>query len=319
MLQTEKLSSAVDMAVAPPAEAGLADMASFVIGILLRQYLIILFVTFVATSIGTTYLWITPPTFAAKAQILIDRGKSAFLQQQQAVFPDTPIDAAQVESQLQLLQSESIAAQVVKTLHLTEDPEFVGAAGKLVSSLGARLGNALRELGLNLFRQDELPRSDLDLVHQAAGTLLKNLQVYRVGVSFVIEVDYRSHSAARAAQIANGIAEAYISDQMDSKYEIQRRASDWLQNRVNELRRQTVAREDAVNSYKTANNLVAAGGMLIKEQEIAELNKQLVGAREKTSESLARLNRIESVISAADLQATSVDGGRSGSSVDGTI
>jgi polysaccharide biosynthesis transport protein len=319
MLQTEKLSSAVDMAAALPAEAGLADMASFVIGIVLRRYLIILFVTFVATSIGTTYLWITPPTFTAKAQILIDRGKSAFLQQQQAVFPDTPIDAAQIESQLQILQSESVAAQVVKTLHLTEDPEFVGAAGKLVTSVVARLGSALRELDLNLFRQDELPRSDLDLVHQAAGVLLKNLQVYRVGFSFVIEVDYRSHSAARAAQIANAIAEAYISDQMDSKYEIQRRASDWLQNRVNELRRQTVAREDAVNAYKTANNLVAAGGMLIKEQEIGELNKQLVVAREKTSESLARLNRIESVISAADLQATAVDGGRSGSSVDGTI
>src|SRR5258706_6614830 len=100
---------------------------------------------------------------------------------------------------------------------------------------------------------------------------------------------------------------------------MKRCASDCVTNRDNELRRQSAASEDAVNAYKTANNLVAAGGTLIKEQEIGELNRQLVIAREKTSESLARLNRIESVLGAADVPATSIDGGRSGSSVDGTV
>jgi polysaccharide biosynthesis transport protein len=319
MLQTEKSSPAVDMPVSLPEDVGLADTASLVIGIVRRQYLIILFVTLVTASIGATYLWITPPTYTAKAQILIDRSKSAFLQQQQTVFSDTPMDPAQVESQIQILASERIAASVIKTLHLTDDAEFNGAGGGLVNSLRGRLADALRGFGLNVFRAHELPTSASDLVHEVAGVLLTNLQVNRLGISFIIEVNYRSYSAERAAQIANAIADAYIVDQMDAKYEMQRRASDWLQNRVNELRRQAAASEDAVNAYKTANNLVAAGGTLIKEQEIAELNRQLVIAREKTSESLARLNRIESVIGAADVPATSIDGGRSGSSVDGTV
>jgi polysaccharide biosynthesis transport protein len=319
MLQTEKSSPAVDMPVPLPEDEGLADMASLVIGIVRRQYLIILFVTLVTASIGATYLWITPPIYTAKAQILIDRSKSAFLQQQQTVFPDTPMDAAQVESQIQILASERIAASVIKALHLTDDAEFIGAGGGLVNSLRGRLADALGGFGLNVFRAHELPTSASDLVHEVAGVLLRNLQVNRLGISFIIEVNYRSHSADRAAQIANAIAEAYILDQIDGKYEMQRRASDWLQNRVNELRRQAAASEDAVNAYKTANNLVAAGGTLIKEQEIAELNRQLVIAREKTSESLARLNRIESVIGAADVPSTSIDGGRSGSSVDGTV
>src|SRR5262249_46645010 len=103
MLQTEKSSPGLDMSVPAPQEAGLADIASLAIGIVRRQYLIILFVTLVAIFIGATYLLITPPTYMAKAQIIIDRGKSTFLQQQQAVFPDTPIDAAQVDSQIQIL------------------------------------------------------------------------------------------------------------------------------------------------------------------------------------------------------------------------
>ncbi len=318
MLQTEKSSPILDMPVSAPEEAGLADMASFAIGIVRRQYLIILFVTLIATAIGAVYLWIMPSIYTAKAQIIVDRGKSVFVQQQ-GVFPDTPIDAPQIESQIQILVSERIAASVVKSLHLTEDPEFVGATGGPVDSLRGILGDSLRELGLNIFIPHELTRSDSDLVHQATGVLLRNLQVNRLGISFIIDVNYRSHSADRAAQIANAIAEAYIVDQMDAKYEMQRRASDWLQNRVNELRRQATASADAVNAYKTANNMVAAGGTLIKEQEVAELNRQLVTAREKTAESLARLNRIESVLGRAVLGGTSIDGGRSDSSIDGTV
>jgi polysaccharide biosynthesis transport protein len=312
MLQTQKSSLEQDMPVPVPEEAGLADMASFAVGIVKRQYLIILLVSLVGTFIGVTYLRITPPTYAAKAHIIIDRGKSAFLQQQ-AVFADAPIDAAQVDSQIQILASERIAASVVKNLRLTEDPEFVGTAGGPVDTFKGILGDSLRGLGLEIFRRPEPGKSDSDPLHKATSTLLKNLQVSRIGISFIIEVNYQSHGADRAAQIANAIADAYIVDQMDAKYEIQRRASDWLRNRADELRRQAAERDDAVNAYKTANNIVDADGKLIKEQEVAEINKQLVIAREKTSESLARLNRIESILGRLD------QGGRPDSSIDGTV
>jgi polysaccharide biosynthesis transport protein len=319
MLQNHKSSPALDVPAPAQEEAGVADTASFVIGFVRRQYLIFLFATLVATSIGITYLRITPPTYTAKAQIIIDRGKSPFLQQQ-ALFPDAPIDYAQVESQILILTSGRVAASVVKNLHLTQDPEFVGTGGGgLLHSLRERLSDSLRWLGLIFLRHDELTKSDSNLVNQAAAGILRNLQVNRVGMSFMIEIDYRSRSAERAAQIANAIAEAYISDQMDAKYETQRRANDWLQTRVNELRQQAAAREDALNAYKTKNNIVAAGGTLIKEQEVAELNKQLVISREKTSESLARLNRIESVLSRADAGGASIDVGRSDSSIDGIV
>jgi polysaccharide biosynthesis transport protein len=327
MLQTPKSSSGLDMGALVQEEPGLADMASLAIGIIQRQYLIILFVTLVTSSMGVIYLRMTPPTYSAKAQIIIDRGKTVFLQQQ-GVFPDTPIDYAQVDSQLLILTSERIAASVVKNLHLNEDPEFVGTGGRPAdsvsgdgpaTSVSGKLRDSLRGLGLNIFGPHELPKSDSDLLHQASRTLLGNLQVNRIGMSFVIEVNYRSHSAARAAQIANAIADAYILDQMDAKYEVQHRASDWLQNRVNETRQQASASEDAVNAFKNANNMVAAGGILIKDQEVAELNTQVVGARAKTSDSLARLNRLESVLSRADQSGSPIDGGRSDSTIDGTV
>ncbi len=286
----------------PAAEdAGLVETAFFAIGVVRQQYHIIFPIALIAALtiavVCMTYLWITPPAYIAKAQLVIDRGKSTFLQQQ-AVLPDTPIDSAQVESEIQIVMSGRIAALAVKNLHLTEDPEFVGAGEHLIGSLKRRLGDVLR--GLGLLKPVDSAKSESALVSEAVGVLLSNLQVYRLGVTFILEITYQSRNPERAVQVANAVADAYILDQMDSKYKMQRRASDWLQTRLSELRQQAVASEEAVNAYKTKNNIVTTGGASITEQEIAELNKQVVDARTKTSDYQARLNRIDNILRCAD-------------------
>jgi polysaccharide biosynthesis transport protein len=300
MLQAQKSSPDPDLSDPVAEEAGLADTAFFLIGVIRQQYHIILPVALITAliiaSVCLTYLWVTPPTYIAKVQLVIDRGKSTFLQQQ-AVLPDAPIDSAQVESESQILMSGRIAALVVKNLHLTEDPEFAGTRVQLFDTLKKTLADFLR--GIGLLTVDPV-KSDSDPVSQAASVLLNNLQVNRLGISFILEINFQSHSPARAVQVANAIADAYIFDQMDSKYKMQRRASEWLQTRLNELRQQAVASEEAVNTYKAKNNIVTAGGAPISEQEIAELNRQLVEARTKTSDNLARLNRIENILRCAD-------------------
>ena len=51
------------------------------------------------------------------------------------MFNDLPIDTSAVESQVEILKSETIALAVIKKLHLTEDPEFVGPGGGLIGTL----------------------------------------------------------------------------------------------------------------------------------------------------------------------------------------
>jgi polysaccharide biosynthesis transport protein len=301
MLQTQKSSPDPDVSDPVAEEAGLAETAFFLIGVIRQQYHIILpaalITALIIASVCVTYIWVTPPAYIAKAQLLIDRGKNAFLQAQ-ALLPDVPIDSAQVESEIQVLMSGRIAALAVKNLQLAEDPEFVGPNGQLLDTLKSRLGDFLRALGL--LTPKDPAKSDSDPVSQAAGTVLSNLQVNRIGLSFILEISYQSRYPERAVQVANAIADAYIFDQMDSKYKMQRRASEWLQTRLNELRQQAVANDEAVNSYKAKHNIVTAGGAPISEQEMAELNRQLVDARAKTSDNLARLNRIENILRCAD-------------------
>ena len=97
------------------------------------------------------------------------------------------------------------------------------------------------------------------------------------------------------------MADGFIADQLEAKYQTIRRATAWLQDRLNELRGQASAAERAVVEYKAKNNIVDTGGHLINEQQLAELNTALVKARADAAEAQARLDRISQILGRDDL------------------
>jgi succinoglycan biosynthesis transport protein ExoP len=292
MLQTSGTQATIDNQV--PNERGLTELLDFALGLLRRQYRLILSVALPAMGIGFLYLLTTPPTYTAQAKIIIDMRKGQFFQQQ-SLLADAPMDSTQIESQILILKSEILATSVIKKLHLIEDPEFIEPEPGLRNVVFGPL--------FKIFQSDK-PKSESDLMRQAIGTFASRLDAKRVGGSYVIEISFQSHNAMRAAQIANAVAYTYILDQQEAKLRANQRASEWLQDRMKGLRDQALAADRAVVTFKEKNNIVTAGGKLMDEQQVAELNSQLVAARARTSETLARLTRIESVIRADNPNAT---------------
>ena len=107
-----------------------------------------------------------------------------------------------------------------------------------------------------------------------------------------IDIDFQSIDPIRAAQIANAVADGYIADQLDAKYQAMRNATAWLEERLNELRGQASAAERAVVDYKAKNNIVETGGHLINQDQLAGLNSSLVATHAAVAEAQARLDRI---------------------------
>ena len=66
--------------------------------------------------------------------------------------------------------------------------------------------------------------------------------------------------------------DAYIFDQLNAKYQANRRTGDWLQERLQALREQAAASERAVIEFKAKNNIVAAGGALMNEKQLSEMS-----------------------------------------------
>lgn len=243
----------------------------------------------VCLGLAGSYLVSATKRYTGTAVLMIDSRKMQGLQTQGAPGAgDNPIDSAMVDSQVEVLKSETIASAVIKDLHLLDSPEFMRADDGLLSSVTQLFSG---------FFPDEKP-SDLELMRGAIARVQAGLTIKRVGLSYVIEIAYQSTSRELAARIANAIAENYITDTLESKYQASRRAAVWLQDRLKELRAQASTAERSVVDYKAKNNIVDAGGRLLTEQQLAEINSGLTEARAKRAEAQAKLQRITSILNA---------------------
>src|SRR6266704_5457000 len=110
MLQNDRTRALQDsvMTREQAEENGLGELVNFALGFLRRQYSVIIFTAVLALSVSAIYLRITPPTYTAQVKVLFGNPKTQFVQQQ-SVLAEAPIDAAQLESQIQLLRSKAIA------------------------------------------------------------------------------------------------------------------------------------------------------------------------------------------------------------------
>lgn len=267
-------------------EASAADPISALIeqltGFIRRQYLILLIVPAAAIAIGLLYLYVTPAQYTATATLLIDSSTLRVLQNQlQQPQGEIPLDTIQVGSQVEILASDKLALAVIRRLKLAEDPEFIRTGA---GNAGAKAVDEQRAL-------DEF---------------LSHRSISRVERTYALIISYTARSPFTAAKIANAMADAYIDDQLEAKRLTTSRASEWLQDRINELKAQVTTADRAVLAFKEKNNIVDFGGAnaaagagsssrLIGEQQLFELNSQLSAARAATSEAKARLERIEQV------------------------
>ena len=264
-------------------------------GILRRQYPLIALIAGCAIAFGLVYLFTTPKLYTADARFLIDTTKMQAIRQQQEVVGPMPLDAAQVETEIEVLKSARIGLSVVKALKLTDDPEFVGSQTTFFGAL-------FRLIFLPLsFGDDSAPTSEEAKTGSALGRFLSNRNVTRVGDTYVLDISYTSLNPGRAAEIANGIADAYLTDKLDAKFQSSSRARRWLEDRVADMRQQAMTADRAVLEFKEQKGIVDTGsrgtndGQLLVDQRVADLNTQLAKARATTAEAKARLDRIQVV------------------------
>jgi succinoglycan biosynthesis transport protein ExoP len=277
--------------VEPASDFGLAGQSLAAAQALVwRQLPVMLFVLVLALALGAIFYLTTPPRYTATGTLIIDSRKSQVLQQQSPVGLDLPVDSPTVDSQVEVLKSETIALAVIKELRLTDEPEFTGGGGGLI---GTAIGAVSRMFGSDA-------KSDYELTRKALERFSDLLTVKRLGLSYVIQLEFQSTDPQRAARIVNALAEAYIVDSLESKYQSSRRAATWLQNRLKELRAQATTAERAMVDFKAQNNIVDAGGRLLNEQQLAELNSALAATRSQRAEAQARFERINSILASAD-------------------
>jgi polysaccharide biosynthesis transport protein len=254
-----------------------------------RQWRLIALIMAFSLVLGALYIAISPVKYSAQADLLIDTKRVTWTQTEMATDNRTVEDAS-VESEIETTKSEKVAMMVIQRLHLTEDPEFIGTG----------YGFTRRILTLFHASSSEDSASDVsneELKRRALKVLKDNLRVTRLGRSYIEQIEYTSLSKDKASAIANAFADAYIEDQLQAKYEATRRASEWLQQRIGELRKQASDAYKEVQDYKSENGIIiGVDGKLASEIELDQLGTALAKARSDTTQARAKFDRISRVL-----------------------
>ena len=275
-----------------PPSLTLGQRMDFIVGFLRRRYLIILASLLLSLSLGALYLFTAAPIYTASAGILIEPRKGLL---QQTLGGDPLPDAAWIESQIGVLKSQNVAAYVVRQLRLAEDPQFIRSGDGLIDQLIDQLLAHLDKLLVRLGWQATEPKTEAEHVGNTIAAFMSQLDIRRIGTSYILRIDFRSRNREQAVKITNTMIDAYIFDQLNAKYQANRRTGDWLQERLQTLREQAAAADRAVIEFKAKNNIVTAGNTLMDEKQLTELHGQLAAARTHTGDLQARLGRIEAV------------------------
>ncbi|MBB3387438.1 succinoglycan biosynthesis transport protein ExoP [Rhizobium sp. BK275] len=260
-----------------------------------RQWRVVAVCMGIFAILGLVYILTAVPKYTASTSVLIDRGNSQIVNQMQAnVAAALPIeDDASVLSEVELFKSDSIGLAVVDKLKLLDNPEFTSPARSPISMLRSLLNFR------TWFASDDVAADDLDtLRHNAADKIVTDMDVDRIGRSYALSISYTSTSPELASKIATSIAEAYLVDKLNSKYDATRRASEWLQERIDELKQRALDSDLAVQKFRTAHGLLSTGGQyqLLSDQQLSELTTQLIGAQADTARARAKYERVKSII-----------------------
>src|SRR5262249_54396245 len=101
---------------------------------------------------------------------------------------------------------------------------------------------------------------------------------------------------AKAAQLANAVANAYVVNQLDARFESAKQASGWLSDRLVELRKQLGDSEEAVTKFRNEHGLERSGPTIaLNDQQLAELNSKLIAARTDAAEKMTRVDFLADV------------------------
>ena len=267
-----------------PVSAGIGDQIKLVTGFLRRRYLSIVIGLLLSLPLAVLYYFF----LARRGPILrplgcsLRRRRARCRKRWSAVRRLVPPGS---RARSRILRSQNVAGYVVKQLRLAEDPQFLRSRLGPFEKLLERLGWGSNELN-----------SEAERVAAATTAVMDGLKIRRSGQSYTVGIEFEGYNADQAAKITNMIIDGYIFDQLNAKYQANRRAGDWLQERLQALREQAATAERAVIEFKAKNNIVAAGGgTLMNEKQLGETSGQLATVRSRAMDLQARLERIAAV------------------------
>ena len=193
--------------------------------IVYKRKWLILSIAVALLTIGTLRTLMKTPLYTATARLQIDRNVAKIVNTE-GVLPFENADYDFMRTQYELLKSRNMAERVVSSLTLGDDPDLLKP--RQMSLLGLITG---------LFSTPERSVVDGSAASAAAvGVVMGNLAVQPVMGSSLVDLTYTDTSPERAQRIANAYGDAFMSANLDKRFQANASAKTFLEDKIQQLK-----------------------------------------------------------------------------------
>ena len=246
-----------------------------------RWRLSVLFAVVVIASV-TIVTFLIKPVYEPEARLEVDPPGAEIFNMQ---AHDSGASADFVETQAQNLQSDGLALEVIRALHLDQNPDFAGK----VNTGGGVPANPVD------------PAIQLTPAENHALAVFKDSRkVVRDTASRLITVSVAAHDPAVAASVTNTLVNLFIERDFKTRNDAISQSSQWLQRQLDDIRQRMDDSNRALINLQNATGIGAIGdNQNTFSERMLELSRQLMQAQADRIQLQAYLDKLNSVQSSS--------------------
>lgn len=260
-----------------------------------RKWAILLFACMV-TVLAAAIVFSITPVYRATTTLLIESSKAKVVSIED-VYSGASANREYFQTQFEIIKSREVALKAIKALKLWEHPEFdprlkeASFIQKTLVSLGITKEPAPIE-----WDEEKLGRA-------VYGQFSRQLFIEPVRQSLLVNISFESTSPALAAQVANTMANTYITNDFDARYAMTRKASEWLEGQLEGLKAKLEESERNLQAYRERTGILnikdlAQSGV---GRQVDDLMQRLTQLRLRRAEAESVYDQIKSARPGEDL------------------
>jgi len=220
-----------------------------------------------------------PPVYRASATILVEASKPKIVSIEEVYSSLAGAQREYYQTQFEILKSRELAARLVRQLKLAEHPQFKPGAQP----------PAFYEKWLpkGFFGDDDRESASLEQIERRViRAVQRDITPQLVRNSQLIRIAFDSRDPELAAAVPNALAEIYIESDLESRMQMNRKASAFLTGQTAELKKKVAEAEQALQAFREREKIIDTKTLSQSgvTRQVEELNTSLIEARRRRNE-----------------------------------
>ncbi len=239
----------------------------------------ILFFGFAVAALAAVIVMSMTPIYRATTTVLIESNKSKVVSIED-VYSGISQNREYFQTQTEIIKSREVSMKAIKALRLWDHPEF----DPRIQEANA-LQKAIVATGI-LAEPEPIEWDDTNMAEAVYRAFSNRLTVEPVRLSQLAKISFESADPQLASRVANALANTYISNDFDARFEMTRKAGEWLESQLGGLKTTVEESERKLQAYRERAGIIDTKDLAQSGagRQIEELTQRVMNLRLRRAE-----------------------------------